>query len=148
MRILLLALLLIGCPPQLRNNDDDDVTADDDDLVADDDDTGVDLAVLDADAGCGLLPTPNPMPEGNVLVSLDADGSLSVSHFAFSEGCCPEIGVSAALTDRMIRVEVDLFNDFCECICTLDVVYTLSGVPSGEWLLVVNGQELIEVDVP
>lgn len=31
-----------------------------------------------------------------------------------------------------------LLDDVCDCICELDVLYTLTGVPPGIWALVVT----------
>ena len=152
--LLLLALPLGACQVRLNNGplDDDDATGgDDDDAADDDDDLGpcesgdCELTVVEAEAGCDLLPEPDPMPPDGVLVSSPAPGQIRVLHFDHSEGCCPEISVSAvgSLDDRFIAVEVDLSKDFCDCICVLDVTYLLGDVPAGTWT--VWGQE-IEVE--
>ncbi len=143
MRPLLLVLLLglIGCPPTRSSGDDDDDSATDDDDAADDDDdmgdcpAGVcELTTLEANGTCEG-PEPEPMPPDNMLVTSPAAGQVSVMHFNVAEGCCPEVQVLgyADLQSELITVEVDLSNDFCDCICILDVSYLLDDVPPGRW---------------
>ena len=115
----------------------------DDDDVSDDDDMGpcesgiCELTVIAAAAECDLLPDPDPMPPGGVLASSPALGQITVAHFDHSEGCCPEIQVLglAYMNDQFIEVTIDLSNDDCECVCTLDVQYTLGEVPAGRWTI-------------
>jgi hypothetical protein len=156
MRIVLLflsfAVLGPGCEPSgpldfedddddATGSDDDDATGDDDDVAGDDDDMGpcesgiCELTVVAAAAECDLLPEPDPMPEGGVLALSQAPGEVTVKHFDHGEGCCPEIEVFgfAYMNDQRVEAEFELFNDACDCICMLDVQYTLGGVPSGTW---------------
>ena len=125
-------------------DDDDDATGDDDvadDDVADDDDMGpcesgiCELVEIEATVGCDMLPDPDPFPPGGVLAASPAPGQLMVMHFDHSMGCCPQIHVLglATMNDQHIEIEVDLYDDFCDCICTLDVQYTLGDVPAGIW---------------
>ena len=134
-------------------DDDDDVADDDvadDDVAADDDtdpcESGIcELTVISAEAGCEWLPDPDPMPPEGILVSSPAPGEVLVMHWDYDWGCCPEISVLglAYVNDQNVEVEVVLFNDDCDCICVLDVRYTLGDVPSGTWT--VFGQP-VEVD--
>ncbi len=122
---------------------DDDVADDDvaDDDVADDDDMGpcesgiCELSVLHAEVGCDLLPDPDPMPPGGILVTSPAAGQVAVMHFNHSQGCCPQMDVSGLgyMNSMTIEVQVDLYDDFCDCICTLELQYTLGDVPAGSW---------------
>ena len=170
--LLLFAFLLSACSSSgyVAPDDDDDAAGDDDaadddmgdddasdddaadDDVADDDDdmgpceSGIcELTVVSAEAGCEWLPDPDPMPPEGILVSSPAPGEIKVTHWDYDWGCCPEISVAglAYMADQNIEVEVVLFNDDCDCICVLDVQYTLGDVPSGTWA--VFGQQ-IEVD--
>ncbi len=142
--LLVAPLLLVGCPPNL--GDDDDATTDDDDSSGDDDDsatpctTGIcALGVASAAADCGSLPDPDPMPPDNLLVSSPAPGQVSAIHFGWDWGCCPQIAVTAQafVDDARIEVDFSLFDDVCDCICELDVLYTLTDVPPGTWELLV-----------
>ncbi len=106
----LFALLLLGCPPSLRNADDDDliddddVADDDDDLVDDDDDIAVDCArspgfiEMWSSAGASFEGTwfygDVDIQQGLVTVT-DAAGQVtefSNSFFADSEGFVPGPG--------------------------------------------------------
>ena len=162
-----LVALFLGCSPQGNIVGDDDMSDDDaadddtampdddtampDDDVADDDDMGpcesgiCELTVIAAAAECDMLPEPDPLPPQGVLVVSPAPHQITVMHFDHSEGCCPEIYVMglAYMNDQSIEVEVDLFDDFCDCICTLDVQYALGDVPPGLWT--VFGQQ-VEVE--
>jgi hypothetical protein len=150
-----LALVAPACSPSGpldfddddATGDDDDVTGDDDDVADDDDATGDDddmgpcesgiceLTVVAAAAECNMLPEPDPMPEGGVLASSPAPGQVTVQHFDHDMGCCPEIRVNglAYMNDQRIDAEFELYDDLCDCICTLDVQYTLGEVPPGTW---------------
>ena len=70
--LLLLSLLMVGCPPQLTNDDDaaddDDSVADDDDSVADDDDS-----VVDDDDSVADDDDSNPPPRLIVPVEICAE---------------------------------------------------------------------------
>ncbi len=122
-------------------SDDDDATSDDDDVADDDDDMGpcesgiCELTVVDAAAECDMLPEPEPMPEGGVLATSPGPGQVTVMHFDHGEGCCPEIQVHglAYMNDQRIEAGFELYDDLCDCICTLDVQYTLGEVPPGTW---------------
>ena len=152
--VLFLALLFPACSPSGQSADDDDVTGDDDDAMGDDDDTGDDddavgddddmgpcesgiceLTVVAAAAECDMLPEPDPMPEGGVQVTSPGPGEVTVMHFDHGEGCCPEIAVLglAYMSEQRIEPEFDLYDDMCDCICMLDVQYTLGEVPAGTW---------------
>ena len=64
-------------------------------------------------------------------------GTLEVSHLDFRQGCCPDFGATANANRGEARVDVSysLTDDVCECVCLLDLSYTLSGIRAGEWTL-------------
>jgi hypothetical protein len=136
--LLCFALALTACPPTRSSGTDDDDSAsagDDDDATMGDCPAGVcELDLVSASAPCDG-PTPEPMPDGMMLLSSPAPGQLSAYHFDVSGGCCPELGVAgyAHLQEGFIEVEFELLNDFCDCICMLDVEYTFEGIPAGSW---------------
>ena len=77
------------------------------------------------------------------------DGTIEVVHYAWSDGCCPQIDIAAEGDGDTITVRFELYDDFCNCICSLNVGYTLTGVPAGTWTLEVAGGPTIEgIEVP
>jgi len=168
--LFLSSLLVPGCSGEGHIDNDDDVAdddaSDDDDTAVPDDDASDDdvsdddigdddmgpcesgiceLTEVAAAAECDMLPEPDPMPPQGILASSPAPGQISVLHFDHSHGCCPQIRVMglAYMDDYHVEVEIDLYDDFCDCICTLDLQYTLGDVPAGLWTIF--GQQ-VEVD--
>ncbi|HJN73036.1 MAG TPA: hypothetical protein QGF58_03785 [Myxococcota bacterium] len=78
-------------------------------------------------------------------LSVEVDGGqVTVTDMAFSVGCCPDFGATATFTVETSTVEIvyTLENDICDCICDLDLFTTVEDVPSGDWTLLVHGEEL------
>lgn len=67
----------------------------------------------------------------------NAPGELTVNHGAFSQGCCPNFAVTGEASQRRSEIAVTyaLTEDVCDCICMLDLQYTLTGIPAGNWTL-------------
>lgn len=96
------------------------------------------LETRDAAANCGDS-------TGGLTASSNAVGELSVVHEAAQQGCCPTFLLSAEASQRRseITVSYDLSQDDCDCVCDLDLSYTLIGIPSGAWTLrTPDGQQL------
>ena len=151
--LLALTLLFSSCGPETppddddsagddddsAGDDDDDDSAgddDDDDSAGDDDDSAsAGLQVEDADAFCG--PEPEPLPQDNLMLNVVGPGEISVIQWNYSEGCCPQIEVDVVedLSSSTLSVSYNLFDDVCDCICSLDISYEVTGIPAGQWTL-------------
>lgn len=96
------------------------------------------LGTRDATVNCGDS-------TGGLAATSNAVGELSVVHEAAQQGCCPTFLLSAEASQRRseISVSYDLSQDDCDCVCELDLSYTLTGIPSGAWTLrTPDGQQL------
>lgn len=123
--LLSLAMLMTACAPVREGSppgDDDDATADE----------PAEIAVRGAWARC----------EGSSFQSVSVEplggGELWVHHFAHSEGCGPQIEVTASADEDAMILEADvrLYDDFDDCICSVDVEFVLQGIPAGTWTLI------------
>jgi hypothetical protein len=82
------------------------------------------------DLGCGTA------TEERLTAVVRSQGTIEVTHSDFAQGCCPtsiEVGVRASASTLLL--EYTIADDPCECICGLDVRYTLVGVSPGDWTL-------------
>jgi len=81
-----------------------------------------------------------------LAASFNSAGGLDVVHTAAQMGCCPEFSAEAELSLRndTLLVNYNLANDFCDCICNLNLAYTLTGIPEGiGFTLSANGVSLV-----
>lgn len=140
MRLPLCALLLAACVGDKPQESGESPSLDDSDAPCGE--SGIcALETRDALVTCGDS-------NGGLVANSSAPGELDVLHDAASQGCCPTFLLSAEASQRRAEITVtyDLSQDPCDCICALDLSYTLSGIPSGIWTLVTpNGS--IPVDV-
>ncbi len=92
------------------------------------------------DTGLGGTSTLTAEPVGS--------GSLTVQHMDFREGCCPTFSATANFNYGEGRIDVyySLTDDSCNCVCELDLAYTLDGIRAGTWQLAA-GFDQIEVVV-
>ncbi len=97
-----------------------------------------DLTVVDASVDCASDTTAAPEP---IEVVASGPGTLTIHHHRVQQGCCPELNVSALQDLRHDRIEVhyDLYDDMCDCICDLDIQYTLQDLYSGTFELEAAG---------
>jgi hypothetical protein len=96
-----------------------------------------DLTVTEAVVECAEGITGEP----SVIEATAGVGTITVWHQRVSQGCCPQLSVTAMqdLRHDTIEVEYDLYDDMCDCICELDIRYTLSDVYSGSFELSAAG---------
>jgi hypothetical protein len=106
---------------------------------------GITLSAGEAAAVCGSggdrLLTASPTGD---------PGAIIVTHAGFSMGCCPEflrVSASANQATDTISIAYELGPDLCDCICTLDTAYSLSGIPAGEWTVTAS-EDSAAVSVP
>lgn len=89
--------------------------------------------------------------EGEPEVSLTlagGPGQIEVEHRGFVAQCCASWVVSAAFVgEDTIEVSYEDAGTECDCTCEQALSYTLSPVPSGDWIVSVPGIEG-EVTVP
>lgn len=80
------------------------------------------------DLGCG------DFSDEVITVNSEVAGRIDVLHTDYLQGCCPD-GVEVAVeTDgATLRVTYTPTNDVCDCVCGLDVRYSIVNVPSGTW---------------
>lgn len=82
------------------------------------------------DLGCGAGDGETLIAEGT------AAGHLDVTHFDFADGCCPDaILPDVVASGSTLTVTYTVADDFCDCICGLDVSYAIVDVPAGTWTL-------------
>ena len=106
------------------------------------------LQVLDAAAICG--PELEPPPPGGALINTPELNTISVLDLDHSQGCCPErtdVTATVMSDGASIELEYSIMDDFCDCICGLDVSYLITDVPPGTWTLLLPGGSEIDVDV-
>lgn len=145
MRLLLTLCALAGCIGDDDKNNDDTSTTDD--------------SAPDSETGCGEdgicpLEGRDALAEcGDSAASLEAvsnaPGELSVVHGAAEQGCCPELTVTGEANQRRSEISVAyaLSGDECDCVCMLDLSYTLTGIPSGSWTFIAPGGQQLPVTV-
>lgn len=91
-----------------------------------------DVVLEQVDAQCGQA------EEESLKAEMQGE-VLRVRHEHFAEGCCPQVTGDAWSLAHTLTVTVDLTQDFCECICWLDVEWQVSGVLAGGWSVVSEG---------
>ena len=81
---------------------------------------------------------------GELSATSSAAGTLDVVHLGAADGCCPDFEVTAELNlgDDNLTANYAFTNDFCDCVCSLDVAYTLTEIPTGSYTLMANGTSL------
>jgi hypothetical protein len=99
-----------------------------------------DLTITDAVVECGEGITGDP----SEIEASAGVGTVTVHHHRVDMGCCPELAISGIqnLRDDRIEVDYDLYDDVCDCICELDVRYTLTDLYSGSFELTANGDSI------
>jgi len=151
------ALLSTGCDkeeedsaasPEADADTDTDADADADaDADTDTDPNLLTLPVTDARYECEGWDT-------GVSSSLSSDGGTSsgtaaVAHLSVESGCCPTMDISAVadIAAGEVAMTYNLSKDDCDCLCTLDLYYTLTELPSGTWQVSARG-DTTEIVIP
>lgn len=73
----------------------------------------------------------NQSTSTELSASFNESGGLDVTHVNAREGCCPEFSADAELSLRndILEVGYTLANDNCDCVCSLNLAYTITGIP-------------------
>jgi len=103
------------------------------------------LEVVSASAECGSGDAERPQLDAEV----DSDGTIRATVVGAGEGCSPQVEASGSVSLNTERIDVGFtfYDDFDDCICPLDATLELTGAPSGDYVLVVNGLD-IRLTVP
>jgi hypothetical protein len=125
---------------------DSDADADSDADSDADTDPEFPVDVRGAQVECGD-PQGQPPPMPMLQAQVSSNGVVNVAHLHHSFGCCPDLEVTAVRSGSTVDISYALTNDFCDCICLLDIVYRLRDLPSGTWTLQADGLTTT-VDVP
>jgi len=149
MRFVLVMLLLGACDKEETettaeadtDTDTDTDTDSDTDTDTDTDPTQITLSVTDARYECEGLDTA--APDSLTVEAGSASGTASVEHLGVQTGCCPSLDISAVADAKTSEVTVsyNLDKDPCDCICTIDLFYTLNDLPSGAWTVDASGSQ-------
>jgi hypothetical protein len=85
--------------------------------------------LTDCESDSGSIPT--------MTVTQTGPGALDVAHYSASVGCCPEFSATAELdpSAKTLTMTYSFENDSCDCVCALDLSYSLVDVPAGTWTL-------------
>jgi hypothetical protein len=82
--------------------------------------------------------------------SYDGEDILTVHHLNAAFNCCPqELLADFSFSDNAITItEGEIADPPCDCLCLYDVDYRITGLPPGEYSLIINGMYLGENDDP
>jgi hypothetical protein len=72
---------------------------------------------------------------GEALTATANDpGRIEVLHNDYATGSCPlDVVVHVAEGTHTLDLQYSLIDDFCECMCQLDVSYALERAPARMW---------------
>ncbi len=97
--------------------------------------------------GCGdeeLRPSA-PSPEGlspdsgdtagpeTLTVTASGAGTVQVLHQNVPDECCVEHEVATSISGTTLTIEYPSSGDPCDCMCSYDYSFTVSGLTAGEW---------------
>lgn len=80
--------------------------------------------------------------------SLAGSDSIRVSHDNFEGNCCAELTVTVSEGAGTLAMVYTDTGEPCDCLCSLDLTYTLTEVPSGSYSVTAAGGVSDTVDIP
>lgn len=82
-----------------------------------------------------------------LAASFNDAGELDVTHINAQQGCCPEFSADAELSLRNDALDVgySLVNDNCDCVCNLNLAYTITGIPPDVGFTLYAGGAILSV---
>ncbi|HUV30679.1 MAG TPA: hypothetical protein VMY05_06305 [Acidobacteriota bacterium] len=79
-----------------------------------------------------------PSDQDCIDFSYSENYTLTIKHINAGFNCCPVIAAEIDVTDFTITInELDSLINPCECLCLFDVDYQITGLPPGEYRLIV-----------
>lgn len=140
MKRALLVMMLFGACDK-----DDPETTSEADTDTDTDTSAFTVSVTDARYECEGYDTG---AEPTLAVTAGkSSGTATVKHLQVQTGCCPTLDITALAdpSTSEVFVSYNLDKDPCDCICTIDLFYTLGNLPAGSWLVDANDLETMVV---
>ncbi len=110
--------------------------------------SGGDLTVSDLTVGgCGgqELRTAPPADSGDtagpetLTVTPAGPGTIEVLHQNVPDACCVEHEVITSVSGDALTIVYESSGDPCDCMCSYDFSYTLSGLTTGDWVVEAAG---------
>jgi hypothetical protein len=135
--ILAAFLSLLSCSPGSSQKDDSD-SQDTVDTNTNTDSGGMGGGPCGESGMCNLVVENeevtdclNQNTSTELSASFNESGGLDVTHVNAKDGCCPEFNADAELNLRnsILEVGYTLVNDNCDCVCSLNLAYTITGIP-------------------
>lgn len=90
--------------------------------------------------------TASGVPE-SIAATSDAAGVVHIAHTSVSANCCEELTPDPVLLDTTLRLTYVVSGEVCDCMCTFDLAYDITGVASGTYE-VAYGDVTTTVTVP
>lgn len=147
-------LFVLACKTQVSTDADADADSDSDSDSDADTDTDADTD-SDTDADTDPEPVtvthvtydcPSDQDTGLPLVStLEAvynKTGLEFTHHDHHMGCCPDVAVEASRIGNAITATYEFTNDFCDCICVVEPIFSLQGLEPGQYTLSADGDSV------
>ena len=71
-----------------------------------------------------------------------------MSHENFEGNCCADLTVSVNQSGSTLAMVYTDTGEPCDCLCSFDLAYTLTNVPSGSYTVTAAGGVSDTVDIP
>ena len=65
--------------------------------------------------------------------------AIAVDHLSVPASCCADFSATAEIDGETLRVTYERGDAACACDCSSDLIYILTGVPSGDWVVEAEG---------
>lgn len=69
----------------------------------------------------------------SLTVSATGPGTISVLHLNVPDECCLEHEIALSEAGTTLSVEYEAKGDPCDCMCSFDYSFTVSGLDPGTW---------------
>lgn len=83
----------------------------------------------------------------SLTVTADGPGTIQVLHLNVPDECCLEHEIALSEAGTTLTVEYEAKGDPCDCICSFDYSFTVSGLEPGTWTVQAgNSSSTVQVD--